>query len=360
MNERAHDVVRGDENDSVRRPISLADALTGRQPKPKKQEVFTCADIETAFGAFESPTFDASLLSLDEIGEILSHPHLGLGVDYLAFSFDTQRPANADPDIWSIGRRAWKYNFTFPVLNGIAECKLSGTEMVGDAYVSFNPSTCIHGPKSTRIATREQAVEIFHLVMDELENYVDLRNPRMATLVSRIDVSTDIPNIRDVEGLLDVASVSPITRQSKTQTFRSIKQKESVRSMSKKRGGFTVYNKSLQAKAPGRLVRFETTMRRRVLARNFPTMDDITDEACRTIFQRYLNPLIENLKAETRTGIDDILSDTEHIDTFIYLLGMERLKEAGYNVTKTDYWWQKKYKPFKKQYPHRSVTDWFD
>ena len=354
MYERNHDDVHEQKADWDTSRISLVNALTGQHPRhfnnnPHKSDT---VNIQHKVGSTDSPW-----LSLDDIYQVLISPGLSLGVDYLAFSFDTQRPKEADQEIWGARKGGHPYQCEIPVLNGLAKVRLRGNGMVGSGYVSMNPSTCLYGPRSLRIATLDETMEIFHLVMDEIECHVDLRHPRLLTRVSRIDVSTTIPGVRDVEALFDVVAVSPCTKRAKTATYRSVKCKESVRCMSKGRGGFMVYDKSLQSGQKGNWVRFESTMRRGELSHTYPTMGDLTNDSIRCIFNKYFDPLMRNLEPIQRTVIDDILSDDEHADTFVHLVGLETLKRQGHHYVKSDYWWNKKYKPFKRQYPHRSINE---
>jgi len=96
---------------------------------------------------------------------------------------------------------------------------------------------------------------------------------------------------------------------------------------------------------------------RRYVLKFCPTIGGLTDKRCRKIFEHFLNKVITAPQDTPRIDIDNILSNTEDTKTFIQLVGTSVLADRGYHIPMSDYFRNKKYNPFKKKYPHKSLGD---
>jgi hypothetical protein len=342
---------------------SLVSALTGRHPERDSLSPFTMQTASNEHKDVNENLLDVETITLDTVGRALTHRALPLGVDKLEFSLRVGRLRTRESGIWELitqqGTGDFRYSMKMPVGEGKAHIHMVRNQIIGKLYVSFNPSTVLYGPYSGRIASLDEAIEICGWIINELDYLVEIAEPLSKAKLRRVDVSVDIPNISDMQGLLEAAAMSSYNPQVKANTYRGVRGLESVACRSKTGGGFIVYNKSLQMGTKGATARFEAQSRTRHLKEVCPTLGDLTPQLCRHIFNRYFANLAVLLCARPTTPPDAILGDKKHLKTFVTSVGLSVLSDLGYKVPVTDYWRLQKYRPFKKRYPHRVVGDLF-
>lgn len=339
---------------------SLYEALTEGPPSRHREEALTIADPIPA-DTVTAPRSDTFLLSRDDVGTLLAKPDLRIGIDCLAASFDVGALLVDDQALWTEiaqkGVSTRRYVTTFPLGQGSVFVSIHRNIKGSWGYVEVKPATVLYGKKTTQLATLKQALEVFHSAMDEVAQIVQIRTSRPQTRLSRVDLTVDVHNVSCLQDILTVAQRTPYRAGLKTCTYTGSKGHESVTCRTTKSGGFSVYDKSLQAKAKGSIVRFEVETRRRLLKKVCPTVGDLSPERCGNLFRQHLGPLIGALRATPRTDIDNILADRRQRKVFIEALGISVLRDRGYMVEMTDYWWKKAYRPFKKAFPHFVIGD---
>lgn len=360
MTDAVHEQVR-EENDEQNESLSsLFKALTEGPPSLHRREALTLT-TSLPEGSTDTPRTESPLLSRDEVGALLARPDLPIGIDCLAASFDVGALLVDDPVLWTEiaqkGVSTRRYVTTFPLGQGSVFVSIHRNIKGSWGYVEVKPATVLYGKKTTQLANPKQALEVFHSVMDEVAQIVQIRTSRPQTRLSRVDLTVDVHNVSSRQDILTVAQRTPYRAGLKTCTYTGSKGHESVTCRTKKSGGFSVYDKSLQAKAKGSIVRFEVETRRRLLKKVCPTVGDLSPERCGNLFRQHLGPLIGALRATPRTDIDNILADRRQRKVFIEALGISVLRDRGYMVEMTDYWWKKAYRPFKKAFPHFVIGD---
>ena len=291
----------------------------------------------------------------------MARPDLPIGIDCLAASFDVGTLLVDDPGLWTEiaqkGVSTRRYVTSFALGQGSVFLSIHQNVKGSWGYVEAKPVTVLYGKKTTQLATLEQALGVFHSAMDEVAQIVQIRTSRPQARLSRVDLTVDVHNVSSRQDILTVAQRNPYRAGLKTCTYTGSKGLESVTCRTKKSGGFSVYDKSLQAKTKGSIVRFEVETRRRMLKKACPTVGDLTPERCRDMLRQHLGPLIGALRATPRTDIDNILANKKQRKVFIEALGISVLRDRGYIVEMTDYWWEKGYRPFKKAFPHFEIGD---
>lgn len=339
---------------------SLYKALTEGPPSRHRDKALTIT-VPRKVERGNSSRIDTPMLSRDEVGDLLANSALPVGIDCVAVSFDVGELLIHDQGLWTEiaqkGVSTKRYATSFPLGQGSVFLSIHRNATGSWGYVEVKPATVLYGPKKAQLATLGQALEVLHTAMDEVAQIVQIRTSRPHTRLSRLDLTVDVHNVSSRQDILTVAQRTPYRAGLKTCTYTGAKGHESVTCRTKKSGGFSVYDKSLQAKVKGSIIRFEVQTRRRLLKKVCPTVGDLSAEQCREIFQQNLGPLIEALRSIPRTDIDNILADKKHRKVFVEALGVSVLRDRGYVVEMTDYWWKKGYRPFKKAYPHFAIGD---
>jgi len=343
-------------------PTSLLKDLTeGRQPTPNNRKSLSLHSKQDQPSTI-TPRIESNLLSRDEVGELLANPTCELGIDYIAATFQVSDVYEETLDVWrkvQQGKNIWDklYLAEIPLMKGTVYVRITGEWYGLRGFIQFNPSTVLFGAKSLQTASLEQAHEVFHSVMDELESYVRVVTPREETKLSRVDVSVTVGSVINIDGIVLEASHYPYNSRLKTATYKSIKRVESVSCKTKRRGGFVVYNKSIQAGLPGAILRCETQAMRKHLKKHCPTIQHLTHPRCREMFEYFLGNFINGLKQIPRTDVDNVLADSKDTQTLVHLIGLSVLADKGYHVPISDYFRNKKLKPFQKKYQFEKVGD---
>lgn len=226
-------------------------------------------------------------------------------------------------------------------------------------YALVNPSTVLNGPKSLLVASLGQAMDVFHSVMDEIAQIVEVITPRMATRLSRVDVTRTVEIAGNSQGVLALVAGCPYNPRLKTVTYTGTRGAESVTCRTKKSGGFLIYDKSRQMRAKGTAIRFEVEARRKFLKKKCPTIGDLSEDRCRMIFDHFLGKVIDALRIIVRTDVDNILANEKDTKTFMTSIGLSVLKDKGYTPAMSDYWCIRVYRPFKNKYPHNTIGEFF-
>lgn len=342
---------------------SLSDALTERQrlveegnwpPKKTKRK-----KSEMPY----TPDNDPNLLSRDEIGRLLAHPELRVGIDRLAVSFPVRSIYKATFDHWG---STWVHATTqktrvstqIPQGQGSARFSVNPVSTGLTGYLEFNPSTILYGKKSCQIARLDQTLEILQNFLEEIDLLVDRPIPASEFKVSRLDISVDIPNAMNIQGVLDHAGRHSCTSRKKTNSWRSKKGLESVACRSKSSDGWLLYDKSLQAGLPGSVLRCEVVIRRRKMKHyHCNTIGDLSESVCLAAFQTITQNLSSGLQNLARGTIDEILSSPTETEILVYLIGLEMLNRHGYFPSVTNHRRLSKLEPFKSKYGYTTYED---
>jgi hypothetical protein len=310
-----------------------------------------------------SPRVATHLLSTDEVADLLMRSTIPLGIDYLAVSFECGPLRLDSNDLWGEVRKKGehfrRYITNLPLGQGSVFLDIKAKHSGSYGYAQVNPSTVQFGRRTEKVATLDQTLDVFHSMMEEIERIVEVRTSRIDVRLSRLDIAVTVPNVADVQRILYVATRTPYSSRLKPTAHFGPKGIESVSCRTRKSEGFSIYNKSLQAKKNGNLVRFESQARTKFLKQVTPTVMDLTDDSCRKIFFHYLQQTIDALRNIDRTNIDNIIASDLDRPVFIEAVGISTLADKGINIQMNDYWWNRKYKPFKKRYPHESIGDFF-
>ena len=307
---------------------------------------------------------NGSLGTLGELGDYLSHPNLFLGVDWLAFSFDVGRILNEDPDLWTMvsqnGPFMRKRQTLIPMGAGDVFLQITEKGNNSTGYASVNPSSVLFERKTFELATLNDALDVFHTVMDEIAQIVEIRTPRMETRLSRVDVAvTTEKDVGNVQRLLEIAAQNPYRQGLDTGIHTSPQGQQTVHCKGKKNQGFRVYNKSAQVGQRGSRVRFGAQTNRKYLKKHCPTVADLDESGCRKIFDFYLGRTVSALCTVPTSTVDMILAQEKHWKTFVEAVGASTLHDHGYTAPLSTHWWSRKYKAFKKLFPHNVIGDFF-
>ena len=253
--------------------------------------------------------------------------------------------------------RARSFTATIPVLKGTASFKVSG-KAACTGYLEFNPSTMLFGKKAIQCASLQETLELLGEVLLEVDYLVDRPEATQTALLSRLDIATDIPNVLDPQGVLRQLTRAGIPARRKLRGFFSNTHSlESVDCLTKSNGGYRAYNKSLQAKKAGSVVRFEVQARRGYLKTACPTLADLSESKMREIFVDIINPALEGLQETGRGQIDVILSSPKETAIVRELLGKEVLEAHGHFPRVAEHRLKTLHKPFLQRYGLNSAHD---
>ena len=350
-----------DEPISLRRALEMS--LTGAHFSPPKVNPLTLHSTLKRQLYSGTERVKTLLLSRDEVGEVLARCDNRLGVDYMALRFDTGNVLNHEVDLWQESRlrgaQVFQRTLSFPLEKGGVYLSVTRRGNASWGYANFNPSTILYGKKSTRIVTLEQSLEMFHTVMDEIAQIVEVRTPRMEVRLARLDLTVDVPNVADLQGVMAVAALSPYRRGLKPVTYTGPRGTESVTCITKKTGGLRGYDKSLQSGKRGQTLRVEVQVNSGKLVKYCPTIGDLTPVACTSLFRFFSGRFQEALLSTPRTTIDDLLATKAINKTFIEAVGISYLRDRGYSPQMSDHWWTRRYRDLKKAHPHLQIGDFF-
>jgi hypothetical protein len=337
---------------------SLTDAIKARESefqqrknRPKKLRTIT--------------DHNESLLSRDEVGELLTRPSLKLGVDWMWLSFPVLKVLRTGNDWWGkdyVSNQSNMRTRRTKIYCGEGSARFSvtgGTALTAD--LEFNPSTLIFGKKSLSVATLEEALEVLREVLLEVDYLVERPEPVERSLIYRLDFATDIPDVQDPQGVLRTLTQHGIPPRRKMWAyFSKTHGLESIGCLTKSKGGYKAYNKSLQTKTPGSTVRFEVQANRDFLKEVCPTVGDLSEDRMREIFAENTKTAVEALKSVERGQLDVILSSDTETEVLIDLIGLEVLRSVGHHVSLPPHRIRHRYKPFLERYNCASVLDLVD
>ena len=339
---------------------ALSDSLTERRRLVERGE---WPPKKTGRKTSEMPDNDPNLLSRDEIGRLLTHPGLLVGIDRLAVSFPVRSINEANIDLWSkkwvnAATRKPKFSTHIPQGQGGAVFKVQRFSTGLTGYLEFNPSTILYGKKSCNIARLDQTLEILNDLLEEVDLLIDRPVPASQFKVSRLDIAVDVPNVMNVQGVLDHAGKHSCTSRKKTQSWRSKKGLESVVWRGKSSDGWTLYDKSLQTGLPGSVLRCEVEIKRRKMKHyQCNTVGDLSEHVCLAAFQSITQNLAIGLQNLSRGSIDEILSSPAETEILVDLIGMEILGQYGYFASISNNRRLTKFEPFKAKYGYTTYLD---
>jgi hypothetical protein len=305
---------------------------------------------------------DGSLLSRNEVGDALLRPDLALGIDWISVSFPVRQVLPSSRDSWvsiweKTGSTLRSFRGTIPIGQGNATLQVSGVvAMTG--YLEFNPSTILHGPKTPHFAHLDQAMELMNEILVEVDYLLERPESSSKMKLSRLDIAANIPFVLDLPGVLMHLLRHGIPPRRKLRSYSSRTNGiESIDVLTKNRDGYRAYNKSLQIREPGSVLRFEAQAGRNYLATTCPTVADLSEEKVRQIFLDKTRFAAEALCSVRRDLLDVILSSPTEAALFVELAGIATLKRAGRSPRLPQSRYQRRYKPFLEKYGIKSVLD---
>ena len=301
-------------------------------------------------------------LSSGEVGRLLESELLLWRVDWIGLSFPVKSIAVDPPFPWielrSNGAK-WTHLWrtSFEIGEGTVDLKVtkSGNSLSG--YLSFNPTTCMYGPKSLYAARLDDAIYVAGLVLDATDKWIEADCERDAMLLSRLDVNTTVEPVTDIQGLLSIAKNAPIRGVTPLTTYGKAGRLETVVCRSKRSGGFCIYDKGLQTGIDRPVVRFEVNARRSRLRELCPTFGELTEETLGKIGRKSLQTVIDSLSLSPRNAVVHILAAKKEIGILVEMVGLAALADLGHHPQMSSYALRKKYRPILKKYSARTVGD---
>ena len=340
----------------------LINALTERQRLVEERQLNKTKTTARSYRPY-APDNDFNLLSRTDIGNLLVDDRLRLGIDRLAVSFpvraifDEDRDSKLDNNGTSRTKRQW-LEAHIPCEQSSAYFNVQRRNGGLLAYLDFNPSSILYGKKAPKIATLSEALEVLGELMEEIDYLVDRPIPIPDFSLSRVDITTDFPNVPDIQTVLNHAALHACTRRAKTQAWRSKKGIESVTCRTETTGGWILYDKARQAHLKDAALRCEVTIKRRKLRElGYLTISDLSLNVCRSLFQSTVKNLARSLQEVTRTPIDDILTSATETDILVQQIGHEVLNEHGFFPHIPDSRRRSKFEPFKARYGYTTYRD---
>jgi hypothetical protein len=338
---------------------SLHSALTEHHQTITQEGPFTLEP--TSPFSYVSNSDDEGLSS-DEVGLLLASERTPWSIDWMDLSFPVRNLVRETPFPWveltSNGAKwAHKWITNFEIGQGTVELTVTQKGNALSAYLSFNPSTCMYGPKSLYVARLDDAVDVAGLVLDAVNEWVTPDCDRNEIFLSRIDVNVTVDPVADVQRLLSIAKNAPTRGVTPLAIYGKGGRLESVIRRSKRAGGFCIYDKGLQAGLNRSAVRFEVTTRRSRLREICPNFGSLTQDRLRQIALKSLQPVIDTLTLSPRNAVADICAVKKEATAFIEMVGLATLADLGHHPKVTTYAYRKKYKPILKKYSARTVGD---
>jgi hypothetical protein len=271
---------------------------TSISPSRSLTEAPTYQNLETALNSNNHDDRNP-LTNLKEIGDTLIGEDTFMGIDYIEFEFPIsgvarnpevswkQSPSNAsiygrwktwlplNPDWSQAGAR-----MTACITSSSRECK-----------VGFNPSTVLYGPKSGPLASLDSVIALLDKIYDVvIPKQVKAIVPLEECLISRLDVTVDVPYVDDPERLYRWVIRHPHSSQAKYDYWIKSGRPRGVSSLHKS-GGLRVYKKDI----PSQRIRFEAQPRKKICAKYCPTIGDLEVEILRKLFRHYFRRVGESL-----------------------------------------------------------------
>ncbi len=350
----------GADNDLIHEEVSslspLAKALTEGRKSPPPINPWTMNDtLEEIKGKYESRS-SSELLSCDQVGEQLSDPDLPLGIDRLSLSFLTSKVFANPPVAWEETRAPKgmytkvKHSVSLDVLEGKVYLQVIHGFTGRWVWVDFNPSALKLGKKSPQVLPVEEIWPVIERVIDTVSYFVDVSVPIEEMFVSRIDVTQSVWRVADMQRLLAIVEECPFNHRVKSVTTKHKRLIETVAMRTKKSGGFSVYDKTTQARLSVPVARFEVCARKRIVKRHCRQLKNLDQAACRKIFDYYLGKTIKRLQELPRLPIDDILADKKDAKALIEMLGIGALREMGHHYPVSKYAERNKYRPLLQRF----------
>jgi hypothetical protein len=353
------DDVSDEDHESQDCLTSLSSALTEHHHNTNYEGPFT---LKTTTNTSYVSHSDAEGLSSDEVGRLLGSELTPWGLDWIGMSFPVASIVVDPPFPWielqSNGAKwtqIWKTSFE--IGQGAVELKVTKKGNSLSGYLSFNPTSCMYGPKSLYVAAFDDALYVAGLVLDAVDEWLTPGCVREAMLLSRLDVNVTVEPVTDIQRLLSIVKnvftrgVTPLA------TYGKGGRLETVVCRSKRSGGFCVYDKGLQAGLDRSAVRFEVNARRCRLREICPTLGDLTKENLRRIAGKTLQPVIDSLMQTPRNAVADIFAVKKESTVFIEMVGLATLADLGHHPHVSPYALRKKYRPILKKYSARTVGD---
>lgn len=283
--------------------------------------------------------------TLADVGNYLANPECGIGIDCISLTFPFRQFILDNPKDWekgpaelSMNRKYGKWMNRYPIN---PEVKRGDVTFVAEAMngwgrgsLEIKPSTILFGPKSLFLATVEESLRVLRYAYETVGLWMELIQPFEELALTRLDLSYDVDKVADVQRLLKRVTFFPHNSQVSIRPFLKGKGRwESVAVRSETNGGFIVYDKSRQCKKGDSVVRFEATVRSKILKKYCPTVAYISEASTNKMFHHYFNNLITGLSNTAETSLERLLSDDKYKMRTVEYVGIKCLQRAGYHVT---------------------------
>ena len=349
-----------DENNEHKESLSShIGALTEHHHSTPYESPFTLKP--TSDNAYVSHSEDKGLSS-DEVGHFLETERLPWGIDWMDISFPIRSLVSDPPYPWreiQSNSTSWSHQWTttFEIGQGSVELsvKKRGNSMSG--YLMFNPTTCMYGPKTLYVSRLDDAIDVTHLVLDAVDEWVVPGCARNDMLLSRLDVSTTVEPVADLQRTLSIIKNASGRGGTPRTSYDAGGKIQTVTRRSKRAGGYSVYDKGLQAGLDVSALRVEVTARRARLRDLCSQLGDLDEARLRQIAMKSLEQVIEQLRLEPRNAVTDILAVKKEATSLIEMVGLATLADLGHFPPMTKYALNKKYRPILRKFSARTVGD---
>jgi len=352
-----------DNNDDIHEQheslTSSLNALTGHHHHSTYESPFT---LKTTGDVSYVSHSDDKGLSSDDVGRLLTSDLMPWTIDWMDLSFPVKNLVGEPPFPWielSSNGAKWSHIWktSFDIGQGTIDLQVTGKGNALEAYLSFNPTTCLYGPKSLYVARLDDALDVVDKVLDAINAWVTPDCEPDDMRLSRLDVNVTVEPIADIPRVLSIAKTTPIRGATPLATYGKGGRLESVIKRSKRAGGFCIYDKGRQAGVERSAVRFEVTARRCRLRELCPTLGHLSEDVLRKIALKSLQPVIAQLQLIPRNAVSDILATKRELTSFIEMVGLAYLADCGHYPLISTYALRKKYNPIFKKYSARTVGD---
>lgn len=300
-----------------------------------------------------------------EVGEILSDPLLELGVDKLKVCFPLTRILAGSED-WAsckeergglrpsavVGQQWMPLGY-----HGFSTGISTKNGQLG--WVEFNPSKIAN--KNGKLVGITRTMELLLEALQHTQSLYVIHSDLSEFAIHRLDLTVDFSPVADMQYLLDLAAkaspfraISPAIRQ-----HPKTGEKESVTHATRSTSCVICYDKSKKENNNSKTFRFEVQAKRDDLREmGLNSIADISEEKARKVFNKRAQPFIDLCVSTPKTWIDEIITSKEDKNTFIYSAGYEYVEINGRKLAMTPHQ-RRKYRKFKKKWPHRRIQDLF-
>jgi len=358
-NDDSHEEIHDENNEHKESLSSLFDALTEHHQSTPYQSPFTLKP--TSDNAYVSHSEDKGLSS-DEVGRFLETDRLPWGIDWMDLSFPIRSLVTEPPYPWhemqSNGAN-WSHKWvaTFEIGYGSVELSVKKRGNALSGYLMFNPTTCMYGPKSLYVSRLDDAIDVTHLVLDAVNEWVVPGCERNDMFLSRLDVSTTVEPVADMQRTLSIIKNASGRGTTPRTSYDNDGKIQTVIRRSKRAGGYCVYDKGLQAGLDVSALRVEVTARRARLRDLCSHLGDLDETRLRQIAMKSLTRVIDNLRLEPRKAVTDILAVQKEAKSLIEMVGLATLADLGHFPPMSKYAWTTKYLPVLRKFSARTVGD---